>query len=371
MTASLIASFSSLEDPRAAGRVHHNLLDIVVLSICAIASGADGWESIEDFGHDKLDWLRQFIPLANGVPSDDCIARVLGSLSPTVFRECFMHWTQQVAKQTDDEVIAIDGKTVRGSRDQGCAPLHLVSAWACENRLVLAQEATAEKSNEITAIPRLLSLLELSGCIVTIDAMGCQHAIATQITEQGGDYVLGLKGNQSNLHEAVEDFFTTAHDHDFRGVAYETYEEIDKDHGRLEVRRYWVTEQLQTLPNTQKWTGLRSIGMVERECWQGDQRSIERRYFLNSIAADAQRFAHASRDHWGIENQLHWRMDVVLGDDACTIRQGNRPVIMTTMKQLCLNLFEQEPSKLSLAKKRRKASWNDNFRATVVFNQHF
>ena len=311
--------------------------------------------------------------MANGIPSHDCIAYVLGRIAPKQFRECFIEWTQGVAQQTEGEVIAIDGKTARGSRDRKKArnPLHMVSAWACDNRLVLAQEATEEKSNEITAIPRLLELLSLKGCIVTIDAMGCQQTITTQIIKQEGDYVLGLKGNQGTLHDAVDDFFTTAQERKFKAVEYDYFEEIDKDHGRLEVRRYWVTEHLHTPPNTERWTGLRSIGMVERECWQGEKQTIERRYFINSIAAHAKTFARAVRGHWGIENRLHWRLDVVWGDDACTIRKGNRPAIMTTIKQLCLNLFEQESSKLSLAKKRRKAAWNDSFRAKVMFPKLF
>jgi predicted transposase YbfD/YdcC len=208
MAASIIEHFSTLKDPRIERHKQHSLIDIIVLTLSAVASGADGWEAIEDFGQEKIDWLRQYIALENGVPSHDCIAYVLSRLSPTGFRECFMNWTQSVLVATGGEVIAIDGKTARGSRDRknDRNPLHMVSAWACSNRMVLGQQATDEKSNEITAIPKLLNLLELKGCIITIDAMGCQRAIAQQIIKQKGDYVLGLKGNQSKLHEAVEDF---------------------------------------------------------------------------------------------------------------------------------------------------------------------
>ena len=263
----------------------------------------------------------------------------------------------------------MDGKTARGSRDrrESRRPLHMVSAWASTNRLVLGQEATEEKSNEITAIPKLLELLELKGCIVTIDAMGCQHAIAAQIIAQGGEYVLGLKGNQSHLQEAVEDFFSAAQVANFVGVSHDYTEELDKDHGRLEVRRYWVSETLCTLPDTERWAGLRSIGMVERTCQSGDTQTLERRYFINAIAADAKRFAHAVRGHWGVENRLHWRLDVVFNEDASRIRKGHAPAIMTSLRHLCINLFEQEPSSLGLAKKRRKAGWNDAYRAKVVF----
>ena len=232
---------------------------------------------------------------------------------------------------------------------------------------MVGQEATEEKSNEITAIPKLLELFELKGCIVTSDVMGCQRAIAEQIIAQGGDYVLGLKGNQSALQESVEDFFTAARAGEFVGVAHDCTEELDKDHGRLEVRRYWVTEDLRTLPNTQQWAGLRSIGMVERDCWIGETHTVERRYFINSIRAEAKRFAKAVRGHWGVENRLHWRLDVVFGDDASRIRKGNAPAIMTSIRHLSMNLFEREPSSMRLSQKRRKAAWNDGYRAKVVF----
>ena len=369
MSASIEQHFSTLEDPRIDRNKLHELMDIVILVVCAVSSGADGWEGIEEFGQEKLDWLRKFAPFANGVPSHDCIANVMSRLSPKGFQECFRSWTGAVSEATQGEVIAIDGKSARGSHDRKRSrkALHMVSAWAGTNRLVLAQEATEEKSNEITAIPNLLGLLELKGCIVTIDAMGCQRAIAEQIIAQGGHYVLGLKGNQSALQEGVEDFFEVAMDGDFAGVAYDYTEEVDKDHGRLEVRRYWVTEDLRTLPNTQLWAGLRSIGMVERRCSIGETQTLERRYYINSIPAQAKRFAHAVRGHWGVENRLHWRLDVVFAEDASRIRKGNAPAIMTTIRHLCMNLFEQEPSSMRLSKKRRKAAWNDDYRAKVVF----
>jgi predicted transposase YbfD/YdcC len=369
VSASIEEHFSTLEDPRIDRNKLHELMDIVILVLCAVSSGADGWEAIEEFGQEKLDWLRKFAPFANGVPSHDCIANVLSRLSPKGFQQCFRSWTGAVSEATQGEVIAIDGKSARGSHDRKRSrkALHMVSAWASTNRLVLAQEATQEKSNEITAIPKLLELLELKGCIVTIDAMGCQRAIAEQIIAQGGDYVLGLKGNQSVLQEGVEDFFTVAMAGDFAGVEYDYTEEVDQDHGRLEVRRYWVTEDLRTLPNTQLWQGLRSIGMVERQCLIGETQTLQRRYYINSIRAEAKRFAHAVRDHWGVENRLHWRLDVVFAEDASRIRKGNAPAIMTSIRHLCMNLFEQEPSSMRLSKKRRKAAWNDDYRAKVVF----
>lgn len=345
------------------------LIDILVLTVCATLSGAEGWEEIEEFGRSKLDWLRRFVPLKNGVPSHDCIAYVISRLSPEGFRRCFMSWVEAMRKEMPGEVIAIDGKTARGSRDRkrNKNPLHMVSAWACASRLVLGQEVTEEKSNEITAIPKLLELLELRGCIVTIDAMGCQRDIVEQIIDQGGDYVLGLKGNQGALHEATEDFFKAASDANFKGVKYGYHEETDKDHGRLEVRRYWITEDLSTLPKTELWKGLSSIGMVERECHQNGKLTIEKRYFISSIAADAKVFANAVRSHWGIENELHWRLDVVFREDGNRIRKGNAPAIMTAIRHVCLNLFQQEPSKLSVKRKHHKAAWDDAFRAKVLF----
>ncbi len=244
----------------------------------------------------------------------------------------------------------------------------MVSAWAASNRLVLGQVATAEKSNEITAIPKLLERLALKGCIVTIDAMGCQRAIAEQIIAQGGDDVLGLKGNQSTVQEAVEEFFTTAVAGQSAGVAHADTEETDKDHGRLEIRRYWMTEDLRTLPHAVCWTGLRRIGMVERECWQDGTQRIERRDFIASIAADTKRIAFAVRGHWGVEKRLPWRLeDVVFGEDACRIRKGQAPAIMTAIRHCCVNLLEKEGSSLSMAHKRRKAAWNDDYRAKVLW----
>lgn len=365
--------FADLKDPRIERKKLHSLMDILVLTVCAVASGAEGWQGIADFGSEKLEWLRRFVPLKNGVPSHDCIAYTLSRLNPEEFRRCFMSWVNEIAVKTAGEVIAIDGKTSRGSKDTKNAksPLHLVSAWACANRLVLGQEATAEKSNEITAIPKLLALLDIKGCIITIDAMGCQTSIAAQIVEQGGDYSLGLKGNQETLHEAVADYFTVAKAADFKAVKYDYAEEIDKGHGRLEIRRYWICEDLTTLPKPERWKGLRSIGMVEREAIMKGETTLEQRYFINSFEANAKTFAHAVRSHWGIENSLHWRLDVVMREDDCRIRIGNAPGIFAMVRHLCLNLFQTESSKISLKRKRMKSTLNDDYRAKVIFGLAF
>ena len=373
MNTSIIEHFSSLKDPRIERKKLHALMDIIVLVVCGIISGAEGWEAIEEFGHEKEKWLRKFIPLKNGIPSHDCIAYVISRLSVKGFQECFMSWTQAVTEKVGGQVISVDGKTARGSKDSknNRSPLHMVSAWASESHLVLGQEATEEKSNEITTIPKLLALLELEGCIVTIDAMGCQRTITKQIIDQGGDYSIGLKGNQGLLHEAVVDFFDTSEKHEYAHVKYDFAEEIDKGHGRLETRRYWITEDLTTLPDVEKWVGLKSIGMVERVCLTGEKETVERRYFINSFAADARIFAKAVREHWGVENRLHWRLDVVFREDESRIRKANAPAIMTTIRHLCMGLFDADPTPISLAKKRRKASWSDSYRAKLVFGLKF
>lgn len=369
VTASILDHFDALEEFRMERGKLHALPDLVVLAICAVAAGAEGWEAIAQFGRCKLDWLRQFIPLKNGAPSADCLAYVMQRLSPDGFRRCFQEWTESLAESTEGQVVAIDGKTVRGSRDRrrGRGPLHLVSAWAAHNRLVLGQEATEEKSNELTAIPRLLSILALKGCIVTIDAMGCQRAIAEQIVDQNADYVLALKENQPILSDAVKDFFATAEAADFAGVTYDAAQETDKGHGRVETRRYVITSNLETLPRREDWKGLNSIGMALRETWENDRHTVERRYFIASIAPDAKAFATAVRQHWGIENRLHWRLDVVFNEDASTIRKGNAPLILATLRHLVLNLFERAGSSAGLAAKRRRAAWDDDYRANGVF----
>lgn len=370
MKPDLIEHFSHIEDPRIERHRKHALIDIIVLSVCAVCSGATGWESIEEFGREKLEWLRQFVPLENGVPSHDCISYVLSRLSQKTFSDCFFNWTTSFAKINEGEVIAIDGKTARGSRDRKNegSPLHMVSAWACQQRLVLAQQATDQKSNEITAIPKLLELLEIKGCIITIDAMGCQKAIAKQIVDQQGDYVLGLKGNQGNLHSEVEETLTAALENEFADMAHDYTEEHDKGHGRIETRRYWVSSDLSQVTNKVAWEGLTSIGMVIRECQQGETKTVETRYFITSCKANAKVFAGAVRGHWGIENPLHWRLDVTMGDDTSRIKHDNGTGVLTTIRHICMNLFEREPSKLSMAKKKRKASWSDSFRANLIFS---
>jgi len=336
-----------------------------------VVGGAEGWEGIRAFGCTKLDWLRQFLPYANGIPSADCLGWVMARLSPNAFQECFAAWTASVAKISEGEVVAIDGKTLRRSHDRrhGRATIHMVSAWADANQLSLGQVATAEKSNEITAIPKLLELIEIKGCIITIDAMGCQKAIAEQIVAKGADYVLAVKENQRYLHEAIKDYFDTAEAAQFESVPVRFYEQTDQGHGRYEVRRYWLVNDISTLPDPQAWAGLRGIGMAECERHEGGRVSCEHRYFITSSVGDVRAFARAVRAHWGVENRLHWRLDVTLREDESRIRRANAPANFNTLRQFALNLLKRARPTGSVKQNQLKAAWDDDFRANVVFQQ--
>jgi predicted transposase YbfD/YdcC len=370
MNASIIEHFAILEDPRIERHKKHKLVDIIVLAICAVLSGAEGWEAIEEYGHAKLAWLRKFIPLENGVPTHDTIARVLSGVSAKGLQECFLNWVKAVQQATDGQVVAIDGKRVRRSLDwgRGKKAIHMVSAWGSANGLVLGQLKTDAKSNEITALPQLLELLELKGCIVTLDAMGCQTEIAEKIIEKGADYVLAVKGNQGHLYEAIVDFFETAPRAHFRDVPFDYHEETEGGHGRIEVRRYWTTPVLTTLPQASQWADLKIIGRVEAERHLGDKLTVERRYYIASLKSDARQFGQAVRGHWGIENSLHWVLDVTLREDECRIRRGEAAENFCTLRHFAFNLLKQEKTlKKSLKQKRLKAGWDDTYRAKVLF----
>jgi len=360
--------FSDIEDPRINRKKLHSLSDILILTICAMLSGADGYEAIEEFGRNKKSWLKTFLPLENGIPSHDCIRYVLIKLPPKQLQSAFIAWVNGI-KEKIPEVVAVDGKTSRGSQNkaQGLAGLHMVSAWGASNKLVLGQEVTDEKSNEITAIPALLKLLELKGCIVTIDAMGCQLDIAEQIIDQGADYVFGLKGNQGLLHKGVKKCFQIALDTEFKGISHDYHEEVEKKHGRYDIRKYWIINAPSTLHRAEKWKKLQTIGKVVRESTIGNKTTIDTRYFIGSIESDAKVFAKAVRSHWGVENSLHWRLDVTFREDDSRIRIGHAPACMSTLRHICLNLLQKEASKLSIKKKRLKAAWNNNFCYKVLF----
>ncbi|MEO0373270.1 MAG: ISAs1 family transposase [Cyanobacteria bacterium P01_A01_bin.17] len=369
-TGSLLEHFSALEDPRTAYLIDHPLLDIIALTICAVICGAETWEEIEDYGHSKLDWLSGFLSLPHGIPSHDTISRVFARLEPTQLQSCFASWVKSIAALSGGEVIAIDGKRVRGSYDNsnGKGAIHMVSAWASANRLVLGQVKVDDKSNEITAIPKLLAILDLSGCIVTIDAMGAQRAIAAHIIDQGADYVLSLKGNQSNLHRDVEQLFDWATKTAFKDIEHEAYQTLDKGHGRIETRRYWLLSSVEHLIDASQWKGLKRVGMVESQRRiPGQATSIERRYYLVSLDGGVERFAHAVRGHWGIENRVHWSLDVVFHEDDSRIRLGHAPENMALIRKIALNLLAKESSsKGSKKAKRLRAGWDNDFLVQVL-----
>jgi predicted transposase YbfD/YdcC len=369
MTLNLQTAFESIKDPRVERHKRHKLLDIIILSICAVISGAEGWEAIEQFGHDKQKWLRQWIGLENGIPSHDCIARVISRLEPAAMQSCFVAWAQSFTAMSDGEVVAIDGKTARHSynRADKLGAIHMVSAWASQAGVSLGQVKTDAKSNEISAIPELLAMLELKGCIVTLDAMGCQTAIAEKITDKKADYVLAVKGNQPSLHAAIVDYFDTALATKQPPVCeLQHCQESDKGHGRVETRRAYLSTCLATLPNVDNWAGLKSIAMIESERWIKGETTRERRYYISTLTSVAA-VAGAVRAHWGVENSLHWVLDVTFREDDSRIRTGYAPENFNLMRQVALNLFKKEPSNLSIKRKRFKAALNDSYREKVVF----
>ncbi len=361
--------FSKIEDPRVERHKRHKLLDIIVLTICAVISGAQGWEAIEQFGEDKLEWLKKWIELENGIPSHDCIARVIARIESAQMTECFIAWTQSVTALTDGEVISIDGKTARRSYDKQnkLGAIHMVSAWANQAGMSLGQVKTNAKSNEITAIPALLDLLEIKGCIVTLDAMGCQTDIAEKIVEKQADYVLAVKDNQKYLREAIADYFQEAIKANKPELCQLQYsEETNAEHGRIEIRRCYLSTCLATLPDVSRWKGLKSIGMVESERMINGQSTVEQRYYICSLV-NISPFARATRAHWGVENSLHWVLDVTFREDDCRIRTGYAPENFNILRQLAINFLKKEPSRLSIKRKLFKAALSDAFREKVIF----
>lgn len=367
--ASILTHFSSLPDPRDNRGKEHLLLDLLAIAICAVISGAEGWEDIAEYGRAKQDWLSTFLSLPHGIPCEDTFARVFARLDPEQFQSCFMSWVQTIGTRLGTEVISLDGKTLRHSddRSKGKKAIHLVSAWASHSRLVLGQRKVEEKSNEITAIPELLQLLEVSGCIVTIDAMGCQKAIATTIVEQEADYVLALKGNQGKLYEDVQWLFEQARAVEFSGVDHDFHQSINKGHGRVEIRRCWVLSELSYLKDLSQWRGLKTIAMITCERRIQEHVSLETRYFISSLPLDAARIAQAVRSHWAIENSLHWVLDVSFNEDNSRIRSGHAPENLARLRHLALNLLSRDSStKRGIAARRKKAAWDNSYLIKIL-----
>ena len=364
--------FANLEDPRVERTKLHSLLSIVTIALCAVICGADTWDDIEEFGKAKADWLSSFLHLPNGIPSHDTFNRVFQALDPKQFQTCFLNWMKTVAEVLPTQVIALDGKTARGSRDKTSskAAIHMVSAWATANRLVLGQVKVDAKSNEITAIPELLRALSIEGCIITIDAMGTQREIAKQILKQGGDYVLALKKNQETLYQDVVEMFDHAEAGTIEELVVEDAQTIDKGHGRIDIRRYRVipdADVLAWLQEGHNWPGLAAIGMVEAERRIGDKRTVETRYYLLSRHLKARAFGEAVRSHWGIENQVHWVLDVAFHEDRSRIRAGYAAENFAVLRHLALNLIRQHKTKgLSIRTRRMKAAWDNDYLLQVL-----
>lgn len=365
----LFEHFSSLKDPRVERTRLHQFFDILTITVCAVISGADTWEDIEAYAESKEDWLRSFLELPNGIPSHDTFARVIGRINPQEFQSCFVAWIATMSRETQGKVVAIDGKRLRGSYDPsaGKAAIHMVSAWASDNSLVLAQRKVDAKSNEITAIPELLKLLELGGSIVTIDAMGCQKEIAAQIIDQEADYVLALKGNQGHLFEDVQSYFEQVQSGTRVAATLSSHETYDEGHGRIETRRYWSSAELGSLRDVELWKGLRSIGMVEARRQVNGVTSVEVRYYLSSLPSDARQLGVASRTHWSIENKVHWVLDVAFREDDSRIRANHGAENVALLRHIALNLLRQEKSmRGGLQAKRKRAGWDDKYLTKVL-----
>lgn len=368
-SSAILDHFSALSDPRQNWRVIYPLPEILLLVLCATLSGMEDFVEIRLWGEQRLDFLRRFLPYERGLPAHDTLNDVINALDGELFKTCFTNWVDSL-RDGEPEIIAVDGKTSRRShaRGQGREPLHLVSAWATRQRLVLGQEATDIKSNEITAIPLLLERLELRGALVTIDAMGTQTTIADKIVGRGGDYLLALKANRPLLHAEVEHLFAEPP----KDMLEPLYETTDADHGRIEVRRHSVCHQVDWLFSDRRYTDeprfphLAMIGMVETKVERHGKTEQERRYYLSSAQLDAKTFAHAVRAHWGIENRLHWVLDVVFHDDLARLRTGNGPHNMALVRHIAMNLVRNPKDKHSLKVRRKLANLNPDYLETLI-----
>ncbi|MEQ9406928.1 MAG: ISAs1 family transposase [Fuerstiella sp.] len=367
----ILQNFNQLEDPRSAINKRHLLGDIIVISIMAVIAGADGPMAIGIWAENNEQWLRKRLQLPNGVPSHDTIGRLLAALSPAAFQSCFESWIASITvgeDEVDHRHVAIDGKVLRRSHDKrkGLGPLWLVSAWAVDRGVSLGQLATDEKSNEITAIPQLLANLELKRTVVTIDAAGCQRAIARQIIDAKGDYVFSLKGNQSKLHEAVASYIETHMENNFADIKARAFTETLKGHGRVDEITYYQMPVPEDMSNRKLWAGLKTIGVAIRISHCGDKCTSEVRYYISSLGMGVKRFAGLIRGHWAIENTLHWCLDVTFREDESRVRDRNTANNLAWLKRFTLSLLKQQKDKHSIAMRRRVAGWNLDYLAQVL-----
>jgi predicted transposase YbfD/YdcC len=370
---SIVEHFRTLEDPRIERTKKHLLLDILVIALCTMLTGGEGFQDMELFGKRKQAWLQTFLALPHGIPSHDTFGRVFARLNPEHFQACFLSWTRAVAQLTQGALVSLDGKTVKASFDRATAssPFHMLSAWCSENGgLVIGQTKTDSKSNEITAIPDLLQLLAIKGCSVTIDAMGCQTAIAEQILAQGGDYLLTLKGNHRKASAAVKQHFHQEIEHNLLGREEDNFfDAFDDSHGRLVRRRVWTITDLVPLPELAKWPGLQAVIAVEtiRTAHQHAPVTSDYRFYISSLVRSAETFATMIRQHWHIENTLHWSLDVTFNEDRCRIRKEHAPENLAALRHVALNLLRQEHShQISLRQKRLVCSLDEHYLLTVL-----
>ena len=377
---SLIEHFKTLTDPRVDRTKDHDLIDIVVIAICTLLCGGEGFGDMEDFGHAKHDWFKTFLGLRNGIPSHDTFNRVFAAMDPKEFLDCFLRWTQSLRRAVGREIVALDGKALRRALNQKESPKYMVSAWAEQNGLVLGQLKVDDKSNEITAVPQLLRVLELTGCIVTIDAMGCQRNIAKEIVEADADYVLALKGNQQKAYEEVKGFLdeTVREQREMAqskakpslaAARLGCKQTVEKDHGRIETRRYYQSAEMGWFADRARWEGLQSVGMVEALREVDGKTTVERRYYISSLPLNVELFAQAVRGHWGVENKLHWVMDVCFREDQSRARAGYAAENLATLRRLALNLLKTEKTKRrGIRGKQLNAGWDHAYLLKLLKN---